>query len=179
MADSNSIRIGIVGARGYVGAELIRLIAGHPRFGLAYVSSRGLDGERVADHNADYAGDLRYSAPSHEALPALGADAVVIALPNGKAGEIVQAFEAAKADPVIIDLSADFRFDPSWYYGLPELTRKAYTVQRRVSHQGCSATAKPPAIAPMPTWLDGPVPCGGVSGDSDAGNPTEHESETQ
>ncbi|MFS8138112.1 MAG: N-acetyl-gamma-glutamyl-phosphate reductase [Thermomonas sp.] len=169
MADSNSIRIGIVGARGYVGAELIRLIAGHPRFGLAYVSSRGLDGERVADHNANYAGDLRYSAPSHEALPALGADAVVLALPNGKAGEIVQAFEATKADPVIIDLSADFRFDPCWYYGLPELTRKAYTRQRRISNPGCYATAMQLAIAPMLDVLEGAVQCFGVSGYSGAG----------
>jgi len=169
MADTTPIRLGIVGARGYVGAELIRLVAAHPRFELAYVSSRGLEGQRVADHNADYAGELRYSAPSHEELPALGADAVVLALPNGKAAEIVHAFEAATADPVIIDLSADFRFDPSWYYGLPELTRKRYTGQRRISNPGCYATAMQLAIAPMLNVLEGPVQCFGVSGYSGAG----------
>jgi N-acetyl-gamma-glutamyl-phosphate reductase len=169
MADSALIRLGIVGARGYVGAELIRLIAAHPRFELAYVSSRGLDGQRVADYNIDHTGELHYSAPAHEELSALGADAVVLALPNGKAAEIVHAFDAANADPVIIDLSADFRFDPSWYYGLPELTRNAYAGQRRISNPGCYATAMQLAIAPMLNVLEGPAQCFGVSGYSGAG----------
>ncbi len=169
MADTVPIRVGIVGARGYVGAELIKLVTAHPRFELVYVSSRGLDGQRVADHNADYIGELRYSAPSHEELPDLAADAVVLALPNGKAAEIVHAFDDVGADPVIIDLSADYRFDPSWYYGLPELTRKAYTGQRRISNPGCYATAMQLAIAPMLNVLEGPVQCFGVSGYSGAG----------
>ena len=163
------IRLGIVGARGHVGAELIRLIAAHPRFELAHVSSRELAGRRVADHSDAYRGDLRYSAPSHEELPALGADAWVLALPNGKAAELVQAFDDAGVDPVIIDLSADYRFDPSWYYGLPELTRSTYAGQRRISNPGCYATAMQLAIAPMLDVLEGPVQCFGVSGYSGAG----------
>lgn len=163
------IRVGLVGARGHVGAELIRLVDAHPRFELAFVSSRELAGQRVADHIAGHAGDLRYSTPRHEELPTLGADAVVLALPNGKAGEIVAAFDAADADPVLIDLSADYRFDPSWYYGLPELTRTGYAGQRRISNPGCYATAMQLAIAPMHGVLDGPVQCFGVSGHSGAG----------
>jgi N-acetyl-gamma-glutamyl-phosphate reductase len=163
------IRLGIVGARGYVGAELIRLVAAHPRFELAFVSSRELDGQPVAEHNAAYRGDLRYSSPAHEALPTLGADAVVLALPNGKAAACVAAFDAAGADPVIIDLSADYRFDDGWYYGLPELTRANYAGQRRISNPGCYATAMQLAIAPMLDALDGPVQCFGVSGYSGAG----------
>ena len=163
------IRLGIVGARGYVGAELIRLVTAHPRFELAFVSSRELDGQPVAEHNAAYRGDLRYSSPTHEMLPTLGADAVVLALPNGKAAACVAAFDAASADPVIIDLSADYRFDDGWYYGLPELTRAAYAGQRRISNPGCYATAMQLAIAPMLDALDGPVQCFGVSGYSGAG----------
>src|SRR6478736_1005798 len=98
--------IGIVGARGHTGAELIRLIASHPALELAYVSSRELDGQRVDAHVNEYTGDLRYSAPAHEALPALGADVVILALPNGKAGACVEAFDGHGAHPVIIDLSA-------------------------------------------------------------------------
>lgn len=164
-----SARIGIVGARGYVGAELIRLIAAHPGFELAFVSSRELAGQRLADHHPAYRGELRYSAPSHEALPTLGADAVVLALPNGKAADCVAAFDDAGVDPVIVDLSADYRFDDTWYYGLPELTRAAYTGQRRISNPGCYATAMQLAIAPMLDVLDGPVQCFGVSGYSGAG----------
>jgi len=163
------ITVGIVGARGYVGAELIRLLAAHPRFELAFVSSRELDGQPVADHNPAYHGPLRYSAPAHEDLPGLGADAVVLALPNGKAPACVGAFNAAGVDPVVVDLSADYRFDDAWYYGLPELTRATYAGQRRISNPGCYATAMQLAIAPMRDLLDGPVQCFGVSGFSGAG----------
>lgn len=167
--DEATIRLGIVGARGHAGAELIRLVAGHPRFDLAFVSSRELDGQRVADHVDAWRGDLRYSAPAHEELPGQGADAIVLALPNGKAAACVAAFDAAGADPVIVDLSADYRFDDSWHYGLPELTRGDYRGQRRISNPGCYATAMQLAIAPMLDALDGPVQCFGVSGYSGAG----------
>jgi N-acetyl-gamma-glutamyl-phosphate reductase len=169
MHDSSAIRIGIVGARGYVGAELIRLIAAHPRFELAYVGSRELDGQRLADHVDAYRGELRYSSPANDALPALAADAVVLALPNGKAASCVAAFDAAGAAPVIVDLSADYRFDDDWYYGLPELTRAQYAGQRRISNPGCYATAMQLAIAPMRGLLAGAVQCFGVSGYSGAG----------
>ena len=171
---STKATVGIVGARGHVGAELIRLLAAHPRFELAYVSSRELAGQRLADHHPAYRGELRYTAPSHEDLPGLGADAVVLALPNGKAPACIAAFDAAgsdpsRSDPVIVDLSADYRFDGTWYYGLPELTRTTYAGQRRISNPGCYATAMQLAIAPMLDLLDGPVQCFGVSGYSGAG----------
>lgn len=177
MADAKPLRLGIVGARGHTGAELIRLVANHPRFELAYVSSRALAGQRVADHVDAYGGEVRYSAPAHEDLPALGAGAVVLALPNGHAAACVAAFDAAlaagadpaTADPVIVDLSADYRFDDGWYYGLPELTRGAYAGQRRIANPGCYATAMQLAIAPMLDALEGPVQCFGVSGYSGAG----------
>ena len=162
-------RVGIVGARGHVGAELIRLLAAHPRFELAYVGSRELDGQRLADHIDAYTGELRYSSPANAALPSLGADAVVLALPNGKAAACVAAFDAANANPVIVDLSADYRFDDGWYYGLPELTRTRYRGERRISNPGCYATAMQLAIAPMRDLLQGPAQCFGVSGYSGAG----------
>ena len=167
--NAGAIGLGLVGARGHVGAELIRLVAGHPRFELAYVSSRELAGQRVADHVAAHAGELRYSSPGRDQLPMLGADAVVLAVPNGKAADIVRAFDDANVDPFIIDLSADHRFDRGWYYGLPELTRARYSGQRRISNPGCYATAMQLAIAPMLDVLDGPVQGFGVSGYSGAG----------
>jgi N-acetyl-gamma-glutamyl-phosphate reductase common form len=169
MADPTPIRIGIVGARGHTGAELVRLVAAHPRFELAYVSSRALAGQRVSGQVAEYRGDVRYIAPEHGELPGLGADAVVLALPNGHAAACVAAFDAAGADPVIVDLSADYRFDDAWYYGLPELTRARYAGQRRISNPGCYATAMQLAIAPMLDVVEGPVQCFGVSGYSGAG----------
>lgn len=161
--------VGIVGARGHTGAELIKLIARHPHLELAFVSSRELDGQRLADHNADYRGELHYENLSHEAVAAKRADVVVLALPNGKAEGVVKAIDEAKADPVIVDLSADYRFDSTWYYGLPELTRDSYRGQRRISNPGCYATAMQLAIAPLKDLLAGPPACFGVSGYSGAG----------
>lgn len=161
--------IGIVGARGHVGAELIRLISAHPQFELAFVSSRELQGQRVADHNAACRGELHYVAHGPEQAAAAGADALVLALPNGKAAPFVAAVDAQSADTLLVDLSADYRFDTHWYYGLPELTRASYAGQRRISNPGCYATAMQLAVAPMLDVLDGPVQCFGVSGYSGAG----------
>src|SRR5690606_10496269 len=161
--------VGIVGARGHTGAELIRLLAAHPGFELAAVSSRELDGQRVADHVAEYGGDLRYANLAPGALAALGLDAWVLAMPNGRSDAFVEALAGAGADPVIVDLSADHRFDDAWYYGLPELTRDAHEGRRRIANPGCYASAMQLAIAPMLGLLDGPVQCFGVSGYSGAG----------
>ncbi len=161
--------VGIVGARGHTGAELIRLVAGHPQLQLAFVSSRELDGQRVADHNDAHAGELRYENLDPSAVAAKRADAVVLALPNGKAGDYVAAIDAQAQDAVVVDLSADYRFDDDWYYGLPELTRGRYSGQKRISNPGCYATAMQLAIAPLLDQLAGPPQCFGVSGYSGAG----------
>ena len=161
--------LGIVGARGYTGAELIRLLAGHPHVELAFVSSRELAGQRVAEHNNAYSGELRYENLDADAVAAKGADAVILALPNGKAAPYVAALDVVKPDTVIVDLSADYRFDNNWYYGLPELTRGDYAGQKRISNPGCYATAMQLAITPLLSQLAGPPACFGVSGYSGAG----------
>ncbi len=165
----NSQSIGIVGARGYAGAELIRLIAAHPVLELAFVSSRELDGQRVTDHNGACFGDLRFENLDPAAVAARHADIVVLALPNGKAAPYVGAIAATAPDTRIVDLSADYRFDGHWYYGLPELTRAAWRGQRRISNPGCYATAIQLAIAPLKDFLAAPPACFGASGYSGAG----------
>lgn len=161
--------VGIVGARGYTGAELIRLLAGHPAIELAFVSSRELAGQRVAEHNPAYSGTLCYENLDAEAVAAKGVDAVVLALPNGLAAPFVAAIDAVRPQTVIVDLSADYRFDPSWYYGLPELTRSRAAGKTRIANPGCYATGMQLAIAPMRDVLAGPPQCFGVSGWSGAG----------
>jgi len=166
---SKTFTLGIVGARGHTGAELIRLVAAHPSIELAFVSSRELDGQRVADHNDAYAGELRFENLDPAAVAAKGVDAVILALPNGKAQPYVEAIDAAAPATTIVDLSADYRFDPAWYYGLPELTRERYAGQKRISNPGCYATAMQLAITPLLAELAGPPQCFGVSGYSGAG----------
>ena len=166
---SERFSLGLVGARGYVGAELIRLVAAHPRFELAFVSSRERDGQRLAEHEAAYTGDLRYSNLGPDAVAGQGVDALVLALPNGMAAGFTAALDAAGKDTVVVDLSADFRFDDSWHYGLPELTRHHAGCARRISNPGCYATAMQLAVAPMRDVLAGPVQCFSLSGYSGAG----------
>ena len=166
---TNKRSIGIVGARGHTGTELIWLVAAHPQLELAFVSSRELDGQPVADHVDAYHGPLHYQSLDAAAVAARGADVVVLALPNGKAAPFVEAIDATRPETLVVDLSADYRFDPGWYYGLPEITRGRYAGQRRISNPGCYATAMQLAIWPMLDQLAGPPQCFGVSGYSGAG----------
>ena len=169
MTGKNTRSIGVVGARGHVGAELVKLIARHPSLELAFVSSRELDGRRVRDQVPEFAGELRYENLDAEAAATRRADVVVLALPNAKAAPYVAALDAQSPQCLIVDLSADYRFDEAWYYGLPELTRQRYSGLRRISNPGCYATAMQLAIAPLKADLAGPPVCFGVSGYSGAG----------
>lgn len=163
------ISLGLVGARGHVGAELIRLVAAHPRFELAFVSSRERAGQRLADHESAYSGDLRYVNLDPGAAAGQGVDALVLALPNGKAAPFVAALDLQSPRAVVVDLSADYRFDAAWHYGLPERTRARAGGARRISNPGCYATAMQVAIAPMLDVLEGSAQFFGVSGYSGAG----------
>ncbi|MCZ8113681.1 N-acetyl-gamma-glutamyl-phosphate reductase [Silanimonas sp.] len=163
------IRLGLVGARGHVGTELIKLLASHPGFDIAFVSSRERDGQRLADHEPAYAGGLRYTALDAAGVAASGVDAVVLGLPNGLAAPYVAAIDAIAPGLAIVDLSADFRFDATWTYGLPERNRAALAGATRISNPGCYATAMQLALAPVLDLVDGPAQCFGVSGYSGAG----------
>ena len=166
---SQSRRIGLVGARGHVGSELIRLLANHPGFDIAFVSSREREGQRLAGHEPAYTGDLRYVRFDAAAVAMSGVDAVVLGLPNGLAAPFVASLDAAAPATVVVDLSADFRFDEAWAYGLPERHRATLAGAARISNPGCYATAMQLALAPVLDVLDGPAQCFGVSGYSGAG----------
>jgi N-acetyl-gamma-glutamyl-phosphate reductase len=161
--------IGVVGARGYVGAELLRLLAAHRRLRTAFVSSRALAGERVRTHVAEFAGDLAFEDLDAGAAANRRADVVILALPNGLAPEYVAAIDAAGGGTVIVDVSTDHRFNDAWAYGLPEHFRSAIRGARRISNPGCYATAIQVAIRPALGVLAGPPHCFGVSGYSGAG----------
>jgi len=163
------IRVGLVGARGHVGTELIKLLAAHPGFEIAFVSSREREGQRLADHEPAYQGELRYTALDAAGVAASGVDAVVLGLPNGLAAPYVAAIDAIAPGMAIVDLSADFRFDAKWTYGLPERNRAALAGATRISNPGCYATAMQLALAPVLDLVDGPAQCFGVSGYSGAG----------
>jgi N-acetyl-gamma-glutamyl-phosphate reductase len=161
--------IGLVGARGYVGRELIRLIAQHPDMMLAYAVSRELAGRKVSEIAPEDKDECIFEALDAKEAARRRADAVILALPDGAGAPYVAAIERAAPERIIVDLSADHRFDSDWAYGLPELHRAKLKGASRIANPGCYATAVQLALAPLVPLLGGIPAAFGVSGYSGAG----------
>ncbi|EFX02235.1 RNA cyclase [Grosmannia clavigera kw1407] len=177
--NEKAARIALIGARGYTGQALIGLLNAHPHMDLRHVSSRELAGQRLEGYDKS---EITYESLSPEDVGDMErrgeVDAWVMALPNGVCKPYVDAVEAVRAErssssankSVIIDLSADYRFDSSWTYGLPELVkRETIRDARRIANPGCYATAAQLGIAPLLAHVGGTPVLFGVSGYSGAG----------
>lgn len=161
------IQVGIIGASGFTGAELLRLLAGHPEYELAYASGETQAGTRVADLYPSLAGAYPHQSfePYHDGR-ADGLDLVFLGLPHGASQAIVPGLRDTVEH--VVDLAADFRLDdaelyPQWYgeahtapallgtfaYGLPELFRDDIRTASAVAVPGCYPTAASLALAPL------------------------------
>jgi len=161
-------KIGIVGATGYTGVELLRILATHPGVEITYVTSRSNVGMRVDAMFPNLRGyiDLEFSDPDTDALSEC--DLVFFATPNGVAMKHVPAL--LEANTKVIDLAADFRIKDvdlwsKWYgmthacpellaeavYGLPELNRKQISTANLVANPGCYPTAVTLGLMPLIT----------------------------
>lgn len=121
-AQRDAKKIGLIGARGYTGQELIRLINNHPSMEISYVSSRELEGKPLEGYTKSSIAYVNLSAEQvKEKTQAGEVDAWILALPNGVCKPFVDAVESVEEGKkmVLCDLSADFRFTDSWTYGLP------------------------------------------------------------
>lgn len=179
-------RVALIGARGYTGQNLISLINSHPHLELTHVSSRQLVDLPLPEYTKSA---LTYSNLSPADVGKMAenneVDAWVMALPNGVCKPFVDAIDAAeksgKGRGVIVDLSADYRFEEGWTYGLPELYDRSLTRQsRRVSNPGCYATNTQMLLAPLLPYMDETnLPSVfGVSGYSGAGTKTSSETDS-
>lgn len=169
-------RVALIGARGYTGQALIDLMNAHPFMDLRHVSSRELVGQELQGYNKRKIIYENLSAEDVGKLEKSGEiDCWVMALPNGVCKPFVDAIdEASKGSEhksVIVDLSADYRFDKAWTYGLPELTKRSAIAQAiRISNPGCYATAAQLGISPILEHIGGQVTVFGISGFSGAGS---------
>jgi N-acetyl-gamma-glutamyl-phosphate reductase len=159
--------VGVLGASGYAGAELLRLLARHPDLEVIWASGDSSAGQPVAARYPGLAsayGALTF-ASTEEALDK-GADVLFMALPHGQAATVAP--RALAGAGLVVDLSADFRLHdpdayPAWYgaphplpaelgswpYGLPELHRSELPGATKVAVPGCYPTAALLALAPL------------------------------
>lgn len=167
MLPTGTVNVAVVGASGYTGAELLRLLLGHPRVTISVVTSEKSVGQPVASvfpHLASLL-PLSFEALSPETLSSR-VDAVFLALPHTKS--LAPAAACRSAGLPVVDLSADYRLkDPTlyeqWYqtphphlsllkeavYGLPELHRREIQAARLVATPGCYPTAALLQLAPL------------------------------
>lgn len=164
--NSSNIQVGVVGAAGYAGAELLRLLCEHPNAQITHITSRANAGKPVGDVFPSLLNvlDLAFSEPNVDALKSC--DLVFFSTPHGVAMNMVQAL--LDADVKIVDLSADFRLTDAdewaqWYgmehatphlleeavYGLPELYREDIKKACLVANPGCYPTATLLGMAPL------------------------------
>jgi len=162
-----AMKAGILGASGYTGSELLRLLAGHPEFEVAVATAHSHAGEQVGTHTpslaAAYPG-LVYE--DNDPTRFDGLDLVFCGLPHGESQRIVP--ELRSRVGLVVDLAADFRLKdaalyPQWYgeehsapellneavYGLPELFRPGLAGASLVAAAGCYPTSAGLALAPL------------------------------
>lgn len=162
-------RVGIVGASGFTGAELLRLIAGHPDLEVVVATGDSQAGTAVADLYPSLASayaDLAFAPWAEGLADENRLDLVFCGLPHGTSQEIVPGL--LDGNRVVVDLGADFRLTdpglyPIWYgvahtvpellaesvYGLPELFRAELTEAKLIATPGCYVTAATLALAPF------------------------------
>lgn len=164
------VRVGLVGARGHVGRELLELLVAHPGFELTLASSRELDGQPITSMLPQWPDTAqRFKAYTPEQIADAALDIVVLALPNKVSKPFVEAIDAAGAKhTAILDLSADWRFDAGWQYGWPERFREQIKAHRRIANPGCYATGMQTALWPICDLVRS-AQVFGVSGYSGAG----------
>ena len=165
------IKVALVGARGYVGFELIQLIDKHPKAQLMAAYSREYAGQKVTEIVDNFSDDtLRYCAEPLEDLKNLDVDVLFLALPNDIAGKHKPLWHKLSEKICIIDLSSDFRFDDDWTYGQPETCTDKIVGQHLIANPGCYATASQLGLLPIVDLLEGAPSIFGVSGYSGAGS---------
>ena len=165
-ATAKRIQVGIVGATGYTGVELLRLLAGHPQVDIRVITSRGEKGLPVAELYPSLRGhvNLSFVEPDNDALGAC--DVVFFATPHGVAQSMMT--DLMKYNVKILDLSADFRIKdiaqwekwygqkhgaPQWVaeavYGLPEINRAQIAKAKLIAVPGCYPTSVQLGFLPL------------------------------
>ena len=164
------IKIGILGAAGYTGGELIRVLLGHPQAKIVFAHSESNAGNLVSDVHEGLIGDtdMRFSRE----MPFDKVDMVFFCFGHGKSEQFLREHEIP-ANVKIIDLAQDFRIrgDHDYVYGLPETHRELIRNAKNLANPGCFATCIQLALLPALKHglIKGDIHVNGVTGSTGAG----------
>jgi len=173
-----SIDVLILGASGYGGGELLRWLSGHPAVRSLRGTARSHAGKAFHAQHPNLRGLVEgtfEATPDWAALAQSEAPVLFSALPHGELGKLWPDIEAASAAHgllerlTVIDLSADFRLDPSWVYGLVDWQPERMKGARRIANPGCFATALQLALLPLTEWKPAFVAVTAATGSSGSG----------
>jgi N-acetyl-gamma-glutamyl-phosphate reductase len=144
------MKVGIVGASGFGGSELLRLCAGHPRFEIAYVAGDSTAGRTLRDLFPGMGAHRAAGLVVQRFVPAetAGLDVLFVSLPTGKSREPLARVPASTR---IVDVGGDHRFVEGWTYGLTELPGQRDRLRNatRVANPGCYPAATLLALLPL------------------------------
>ncbi len=142
------IRIGILGAAGYTGGELIRLLLNHPEAEIVFANSESNGGNKVYDVHEGLLGDTELEFTSE--MPFDNVDVVFFCFGHGKSEAFLKE-HTIPAGVKIIDLAQDFRIkgDHDYVYGLPETHRNAIAACQHLANPGCFATCIQLGLLPL------------------------------
>ncbi|MCR9082459.1 MAG: N-acetyl-gamma-glutamyl-phosphate reductase [Cyclobacteriaceae bacterium] len=163
------IKTAIIGAAGYTGGELIRLLVHHPNCELVYIHSNSQVGKHVSEVHPDLIGDCDLYFTDQ--VETSGLDAVFLGLPHGQTRSFLDQ-HSFDLKTVIIDLSTDFRDESDGFiYGLPEVNREKIKNAKRIANPGCFATGIQLALLPavLNGLVKGSIHINGITGSTGAG----------
>ncbi|MDY5947576.1 MAG: N-acetyl-gamma-glutamyl-phosphate reductase [Prevotella sp.] len=165
------IKIGILGAAGYTGGELIRLLLNHPEAQIVFANSESNAGNLVADVHEGLYGDtdLRFTSE----MPFDQVDVVFFCFGHGKSEQFLRE-HTIPANVKIIDLAQDFRLaapDNNYVYGLPEINRERIAAAQHVANPGCFATCIQLGLLPAAKLgiVKGDIAVNAITGSTGAG----------
>ena len=165
------INIGILGAAGYTGGELIRLLLNHPEAEIVFANSESNAGNLVADVHEGLYGDtdLRFTSE----MPFDQVDVVFFCFGHGKSEQFLRE-HTIPANVKIIDLAQDFRLaapDNDYVYGLPEINRERIAAAQHVANPGCFATCIQLGLLPAAKLgiVKGDIAVNAITGSTGAG----------
>ena len=164
------IKVGILGAAGYTGGELIRVLLGHPEAEIVFANSESNAGNLVSDVHEGLIGDTELKFT--DAMPFDKVDVVFFCFGHGKSEAFVKEHNIPE-NVKIIDLAQDFRIkgEHDYVYGLPEINKSEIVKAQHVANPGCFATAIQLALLPAAQLdlLKNDVSINAITGSTGAG----------